>query len=123
MRRWSRKIYVLGGGRGRPDDSVSLYPDGKSVRIHQQDRMTPSPTYGRRFVMTILKKRLAVLALGLAVTALASPSYAQGAGRHSARRARPPFRTAATSTTPKIGRASCRERTEISVEVLAETQE
>ena len=32
--------------------------------------------------MTILKKRLAVLALGLAVTALASPSYAQGAGRH-----------------------------------------
>ena len=27
--------------------------------------------------MTILKKRLAVLALGLAVTALASPSYAQ----------------------------------------------
>src|SRR5215471_19226244 len=44
--------------------------------------MTPSPTYGRRFVMTILKKRLAVLALGLAVTALASPSYARGAGRH-----------------------------------------
>src|SRR5215831_8926715 len=43
--------------------------------------MTPSPTYGRRFVMTILKKRLAVLALGLAVTALASPSYARGAGR------------------------------------------
>ena len=32
--------------------------------------------------MTILKKRLAVLALGLAVTALASPSYARGAGRH-----------------------------------------
>ena len=31
--------------------------------------------------MTILKKRLAVLALGLAVTALASPSYARGAGR------------------------------------------
>ena len=31
--------------------------------------------------MTILKKRLTVLALGLAVTALASPSYAQGAGR------------------------------------------
>ena len=30
--------------------------------------------------MTILKTRLAVLALGLAVTALASPSYAQGAG-------------------------------------------
>ena len=29
--------------------------------------------------MTILKKRLAVLALGLAVTALASPSYARGA--------------------------------------------
>src|SRR5262249_21280119 len=51
------------------------------VRIHQQGRMTPSPTYGRRFVMTILKKRLAVLALGLAVTALASPSYARGAGR------------------------------------------
>src|SRR5262245_32777154 len=75
MRRWSRKIYVLGGGRGRPDDSVSLYPDGKNVRIHQQGRMTPSPTYGRRFVMTILKKRLAVLALGLAVTVLASPSY------------------------------------------------
>ena len=32
--------------------------------------------------MTILKKRLAVLALGLVVTALASPSYARGAGRH-----------------------------------------
>ena len=32
--------------------------------------------------MTILKKRLAVLALGLAVTALASPNYARGAGRH-----------------------------------------
>ena len=31
--------------------------------------------------MTILKKRLAVLALGLAVTALASPSYTRGAGR------------------------------------------
>jgi hypothetical protein len=31
--------------------------------------------------MTILKKRLAVLALGLAVTALASPSYARGADR------------------------------------------
>ena len=31
--------------------------------------------------MTVLRKRLAVLALGLAVTALASPSYAQGAGR------------------------------------------
>ena len=31
--------------------------------------------------MTTLKKRLAVLALGLAVTALASPSYARGAGR------------------------------------------
>ena len=31
--------------------------------------------------MTILKKRLAVLALGLAVTALASPSHARGAGR------------------------------------------
>ena len=30
--------------------------------------------------MTISKTRLAVLALGLAVTALASPSYAQGAG-------------------------------------------
>ena len=30
--------------------------------------------------MTILKKRLAVVALGLAVTALASPSYARGAG-------------------------------------------
>jgi predicted small secreted protein len=30
--------------------------------------------------MIILKKRLAVLALGLAVTSLASPSYAQGAG-------------------------------------------
>jgi hypothetical protein len=28
--------------------------------------------------MTILRKRLAVLALGLAVTALASPSYARG---------------------------------------------
>src|SRR5215470_12236201 len=34
------------------------------------------PIYGRRFVMTVLRKRLAVLALGLAVTALASPSYA-----------------------------------------------
>src|SRR5262249_6922759 len=44
--------------------------------------MTPSPTYERRFVMTLLKKRLAVLALGLAVTALASPSYAREAGRH-----------------------------------------
>src|SRR6516225_8365949 len=43
--------------------------------------MTPSPTYASRFVMIILKKRLAVLALGLAVTALASPSYARGAGR------------------------------------------
>ena len=32
--------------------------------------------------MTTLKKRLAVLALGLAVTAPASPSYARGAGRH-----------------------------------------
>jgi hypothetical protein len=31
--------------------------------------------------MTILKKRLAVLALGLAVTALVSPSSAQEAGR------------------------------------------
>jgi hypothetical protein len=31
--------------------------------------------------MTILKKRLAVLALGLAVTALASPTYAREAGR------------------------------------------
>ncbi|MFL6834326.1 MAG: hypothetical protein ACJ8F0_17225 [Xanthobacteraceae bacterium] len=31
--------------------------------------------------MTILKKHLAVLALGLAVTALASPSYAQRASR------------------------------------------
>ena len=31
--------------------------------------------------MTIWKKSLAVLALGLAVTALASPSYAQRAGR------------------------------------------
>jgi hypothetical protein len=30
--------------------------------------------------MTILKTPLAVLALGLAMTALASPSYAQGAG-------------------------------------------
>ncbi len=30
--------------------------------------------------MIILKKRLAVLALALAVTSLASPSYAQGAG-------------------------------------------
>jgi hypothetical protein len=30
--------------------------------------------------MIISKERLAVLALGLAVTALASPSYAQGAG-------------------------------------------
>jgi hypothetical protein len=35
----------------------------------------------RRLVMTSLKKPLAVLALGLAVTALASPSYAQRAGR------------------------------------------
>jgi hypothetical protein len=35
----------------------------------------------RRLVMTIWKKPLAVLALGLAVTALASPSYAQRAGR------------------------------------------
>src|SRR5262245_32896454 len=36
----------------------------------------------RRLVMTTsLKKPLAVLALGLAVTALASPSYAQRAGR------------------------------------------
>jgi len=33
--------------------------------------------------MTILKKRLPVLDLGLAVTALASPSYARGAGRPS----------------------------------------
>jgi hypothetical protein len=33
--------------------------------------------------MTILKKRLAVLALGLAMTALASPSYARGAGHPS----------------------------------------
>jgi hypothetical protein len=31
--------------------------------------------------MTILRKRLAVLALGLAVTALASPSYARVAGQ------------------------------------------
>jgi hypothetical protein len=31
--------------------------------------------------MTILKKRLAVIALGLATTALASPSYAQGANQ------------------------------------------
>ena len=30
--------------------------------------------------MAILNKRLAALALGLAVTALASPSYAQGSG-------------------------------------------
>src|SRR5262245_50902536 len=35
----------------------------------------------RRLVMTSLKKPLAVLALGLAVTALASPSYAQRAPR------------------------------------------
>src|SRR5262249_45817205 len=62
--------------------------------------MIPPPIYGRRFVMTILRKRLAVLALGLTVPALASPSYAQEPAPTSARHARPPFRTAATSTTP-----------------------
>jgi hypothetical protein len=37
----------------------------------------------RRRVMTILKIHLAVLAMGLAVTALASPSHARGAGRET----------------------------------------
>ena len=53
----------------------------------------------RRLVMTGLKKPLAVLALGLAVTALTSPSYAQRAPATSARHARPPCTPAAASPT------------------------
>ena len=52
--------------------------------------------------MTILKKRLAVLALGLAVTALASPSYARGAGRHI--RASDPNSLGATDPTGAVGK-------------------
>jgi len=53
--------------------STDVLRDGVRSALQSDDR--------RRLVMTIWKKPLAVLALGLAVTALASPSYAQRAGR------------------------------------------
>ena len=43
-------------------------------------RSAPQSDDRKKPVIIILKKRLAVLALALAVTSLASPSYAQGAG-------------------------------------------
>src|SRR5262252_7943685 len=55
---------------------------GRQERPNSSTRShNPITDIWKEIVMTSLKKRLAVLALGLAVTALASPSYARGAGR------------------------------------------
>src|SRR5262249_37798139 len=73
----------------RLDSMAAPDPHSTGVPRPQFPRLCPAclPRYPLQtilrqvLVMTIWKKSLAVLALGLAVTALASPSYAQRAGR------------------------------------------
>ena len=68
-----------------------------AVRCYRPNLATGFQSREEDWSMIILKNRLAALAFGLTVTVLASPSYAQIAGREtSARAARPPS-TSATS--------------------------